>query len=99
MSIEFDEKGKYFTDIITKEAIKAVIQTTKHLIRGYIHVRQDARLKDELDLEESFIAVTDAQVISTDNQVLYQAEFMAIHRNHIVWVITESDLAEKGENS
>lgn len=96
MTIEYDEKGKRFTDIVTKRPVYATVQTTTHLIRGHIHIRRDQRIKDELDLDEKFLAVTDVQVLSADGQVLFQAPFLAIHRDHIVWVIPEQQKSEEG---
>jgi hypothetical protein len=96
MTIEYDEKGKRFTDIVTKRAVYATVQTTTHLMRGHIHVRRDQRIKDELDLDEKFLAVTDVHVLSADGQVLFQAPFLAIHRDHIVWVVPEQPKSEEG---
>lgn len=90
MTTEFDEKGKRFTDIVTKRPIYATLQTTKQLMRGHIHIRRDQRIKDELDLDDKFIAVTDADILGEDGQVLYQAPFLAINRAHIIWVFPES---------
>ena len=59
MSIEYDEKGKIFTDVVSKIAVNATIQTTTHLMRAQIHVRRDQRVIDELDLNENFLALTD----------------------------------------
>ena len=96
MTIEYDEKGKRFTDIVTKRSVYATVQTTTHLMRGHIHVRREQRIKDELDLDEKFLAVTDVQVLSADGQVLFQAPFLAIHRDHIVWVVPEQQKSEEG---
>ena len=96
MTIEYDEKGKRFTDIVTKRAVYATVQTTTHLMRGHIHVRRDQRIKDELDLDEKFLAITEVQVLSADGQVLFQAPFLAIHRDHIVWVVPEQQKSEEG---
>jgi hypothetical protein len=89
MTIEYDDKGKRFTDIVTKRPVFATLQTTTHLMRGYIHVRRDQRIKDELDLDEKFIAVTDVNILGEDGQVLYQAPFLAINRTHVIWVFPE----------
>jgi len=97
MTIEYDEKGKVFTDIVTKVAIPVVLQTTQHLIRGNVHVRRDERLKDELDRDELFLAITDASVIGTDGQTLHQARFMAVRRAQIVWVMPAQGSEEDGE--
>lgn len=95
MTIEYDDRGKMFTDIVSKVAVYAVIQTTTHMIRGRIHVRRDQRIIDELDLGENFIAVTDVSVLGTDGQVLFQGPFLAIRRSHIVWVIPDQKSSEE----
>jgi len=95
MTIEYDEKGKIFTDIVSKTAIQATIQTTTHLMRGRIHVRRDQRITDELDLQENFLPVTDVSVLGTNGQILFQAPFMAVHRSHIVWVFPEQKPGEE----
>lgn len=91
MTIEYDEKGKIFTDIVSKVAVQATIQTITHMIRGQIHVRRDQRIKDELDISENFLAVTEASVLGPDGQSIFQAPFLAVRRSHIVWVAPEQD--------
>ena len=91
MTFEYDEKGKIFTDIVSKISILATIQTTTHLVRGYIHVRRDQRIKDELDVNESFLALTDVTVLGPDGQSLFQTPFLAVQRSHIIWVSPEHD--------
>lgn len=97
MSIEYDEKGKIFTDVVSKVAVYAMLQTTTHLMRGRLHIRRDQRVKDELDHEESFLALTEVSVLGADGNVLYEAPFLAVRRSHIVWVMPES--SPNGENS
>jgi hypothetical protein len=89
LTIEFDEKGKFYTDFVSKVAVHATIQTTHQLVRGIIHVREGERLKDELDRDEPFLAVTEATVIGADAQVLFQAPFLALQRSQIVWVMPD----------
>jgi len=98
MTIEYDDKGKIFTDIVSKIAVFATIQTTTHLMRGRMHVRRDQRIKDELDLDESFLALTDVNVLAADGQILFQAPFMAVKRTHIVWVIPEQNKGEEKDS-
>lgn len=95
MTIEYDEKGKIFTDIVSKIAIHATIQTTSHLLRGRIHVRRDQRVIDELDLNENFLPITDVSVMGTDGQTLFQAPFLAVQRSHIIWVFPEQSPSEE----
>ena len=91
MTFEYDEKGKIFTDIVSKVSIPATVQTTTHLIHGHIHVRRDQRIKDELDLSENFLAMTDVTVMGPDGQTLFQAPFLAVRRSHIIWVLPEQN--------
>jgi hypothetical protein len=98
MTFEYDEKGKIFTDIVTKNSIAATVQTATHLIRGHIHVRRDQRIKDELDLNESFLAMTEVSVMGPDGQTLFQAPFLAVRRSHIVWVLPEQSQSEDGSS-
>jgi len=95
MTFEYDEKGKIFTDVVTKVAIPATIQTTTHLLHAHIHVRRDQRIKDELDLNESFLALTDVSVIGPDGQTLYRAPFLAVRRSHIIWVLPEQNASKE----
>jgi hypothetical protein len=95
MDFEYsDEKGKKFTDVITKRAVYTTIQTTTHLMRGNIHVRHDQRIKDELNLEEKFLAVTDVDVLAPDGHVLFHAPFLALNRAQIIWVLPEQNKKE-----
>ncbi len=97
MAIEYDDKGKFYTDFVTKVSVPSIVQTVTHRIRGVVHVRQDERLKDELDLHEKFLALTDAIIYAPDGQVLHQTKFLAIHRDQIVWVLPESEIQEEGQ--
>lgn len=95
MAIEYDDKGKFYTDVITKVPVSALIQTTTHLIRGHVHVRKGDRLKDELERDEAFLAVTHLTVLGAGEEPLYSAPFMAIRRAQIVWVLpTDADHEE-----
>ncbi|HBG74442.1 MAG: hypothetical protein A2X25_14075 [Chloroflexi bacterium GWB2_49_20] len=92
MTIEFDDKGKFYTDLIKKNPVPATIMTLTFKISGVIYVRPDQRIKDELDLNEKFLAVTDAKVYSLQGEIMYQCGFIAVQRTQIVWVIPDSEL-------
>ncbi len=98
MTIEYDDKGKIFTDIVSKIAVYATVQTTTHLMRGRLHIRRDQRIKDELDGNEKFLALTDVTVLNAEGHALFQAPFVAVQRDHIVWVVPEQNKTEQ-ENS
>ena len=90
MTIEYDEKGKYYTNVIQKVAVPAIVQTTKSLIRGMVHVRQDERLKDELENSEDFIAMTNIEVLDEAGKIIFSGPFLAVQKDQIVWVMPAS---------
>jgi hypothetical protein len=96
MTIKFDDKGKFFTDIISKEPVKARIQTVLQLIEGELHVRHNFRVKDELDLDEPFLAVTNAKVFNSSKEESFHTKFIAIRRDQIVWITVIEDIEQGG---
>jgi hypothetical protein len=90
MTIEYDEKGKFYTNVVTKVAVPSIIQTTTHLIRGFVHIRQGERFKNELETGENYIAVTDARVYDSDGRVLFSSPFLAVQRRQTVWIMPEN---------
>ena len=97
MVLEYDEKGKYFTDIIKKEVVLAQIQTPVHRIQGYVHIRIGERLSDELNQEKSFLAVTDAIISNLQGELLFTSGFLVVNRAHIVWLMPIQEQKEKTE--
>ena len=69
MNIEFDEKGKFFTDIVSKTSVPVLIQTMTHRIHGNVYITRGQRLKDELNLDEAFLAITDATVFTSAGEI------------------------------
>ena len=97
MTFEYDNKGKFFTDIISKNPLDVIVQTATHLVQGTIHIRKDERLKDELDRVELFLALTEASILNAEGKTLYTNDFIAIHRDQIVWVIP-NERAEESQS-
>lgn len=95
MTFEYDEKGKIFTDVVRKTPVAATVQTTSHLIQGLLHIRQGERVKDELDRDELFLAITEVKVLGTDGKPIFQVPFLAVRRSQIVWVIPEEQQADQ----
>lgn len=92
MSIHFDEKGKFFTPVITKEPIPVMIQTVMHRITGNIYVRPEERIKDELDRADTFLAITEATILDLSGQEIFSTAFITINRQHIIWIFPLADL-------
>jgi hypothetical protein len=97
MVIEFDEKGKYFTEVISKNVILSHIQTQTYHIRGYVHVRKDERLSDEINGDYNFLAVTSAEIYNSEGEILYTSDFLVVNRAHIVWLMPIEEDQQKPE--
>jgi hypothetical protein len=95
MTIEYDEKGKFYTDIISKVAVPVTMQTTNQMIKGFVHVRHGERIKDELDRDELFLAVTNATVMEAGSKAMVDAPFLAVRRAQIVWIMPDQEATRK----
>lgn len=89
MSVRYDDKGKYYTDVVIKDRIPSIIQTSIHQIQGSLHVHTDERVKDDLNQNEKFAAITDAKIFDLQGNKIYDAEFMLINRDQIIWIIPD----------
>ncbi len=92
MGIEFDEKGKIFTNVVTKRATPVIIQTTTQRIQGNIHIPPDVRIKDEINKPDQFLAITDAKIIDGQGDVLYKASLVILNRATITWLVPEEEI-------
>jgi len=95
MTIRIDAKGKTYTDIVHKDEVATLIQTTANLIHGHVYLRAGLRLKDELNgTQEQFIAVTEAEVYNANGQVLVRSNFLTINKSQIVWMRPDEETPE-----
>lgn len=94
MFSQFEDKGKIFTQVVSKKPVSVIIQTAKNRIHGKIHIRPEDRVKDELNRREIFIAVTDAVVYSSENEILFTSSFLTLNTEQIIWLIPEGELRE-----
>jgi len=91
MKTRYDDKGKYFSEVVAKKILKATIQTTVSRIEGYLYILPTRRLLDELNQTESnFLAVTDARI--TNEEGLNNVSFLVVRSDQIVWIIPHEEL-------
>jgi len=95
MKVYYNEKGKLFTDVVSKEALAVIIQTIQQTIRGQIYLLPEDRLIDDLNQPMQFLAVTNAVVFTHDGQELYRAGFLSVNRANIIWVMPEQEISQK----
>jgi len=91
MSIEYDDKGKVFTRVVRKDAVYVRVQTATHQIQGEIYLSQDRRIKDQLELVDKFVAITSAKVYDLNGQLTYEATFITLNRDQIIWLALEDE--------
>lgn len=92
MTIQFDEKGKIYTKIISKYSVYSTIQTTTHRIEGNIYVKRGERLIDELISSGQFIAVTDAKIINSQGEIQFTTDFLSLNADQIIWIIPHEEI-------
>jgi hypothetical protein len=95
MAIQFDPKGKYFTEVVTKIPRAVIIQTTRGRIRGMVHVHPDHRLLDELNEGQAFLAITEAEIELPEESL--RASFVALNKAELVWVTPVEELSEDAD--
>jgi hypothetical protein len=84
MTVRLNQKGKYFTEVVKKNPIRAVIETSSGRIEGTIHLQPKHRLLDDLDHGSGFLAVTD--VIFFPAEETAPVDFIALNIEHIIWI-------------
>ena len=96
MATQYDDKGKFFTDVISKVAVPATVQTVAQKIEGSIHVRQNERLTDELVRDDPFLPMTSAKVFDRQGRMEFECDFISIRRSQIVWIMPRDDRSGEG---
>lgn len=71
-----------------------IILTGTYRIRGEIALAPDERVTDYVTSAKNFIAVTNAEVRAEDGRIIFNAEFLNVHRDHIE-VIAPAELTRK----
>ena len=99
MNARVDDKGKIFTQRVSKDTVIAVVRTADYFVIGDVHVHHDRRLKDELDNTQSrFLPVTEATVYdATGTRLLYRTSFMLLAYQQIVMIAPLEAFTELGD--
>jgi acetyl esterase/lipase len=83
-----DDKGKVFTPRVRTASVEVDIVTVHGIVHGFVHVKPDQRIKDELNNQgETFLAVTGATLRGHLDASPRQVEFVAVNKSHIITVV------------
>ena len=83
-----DEKGKVFTPRIRTASVEVDIVTMHGVVHGFVHVKPDQRIKDELNHQgERFLAVTGATLRGHLDASPREVGFVAVNKSHIITVV------------
>ena len=100
MDYRVDEKGKSYTARVTKRTVQVVCATATHIVRGTMWVMPDNRLKDDLNGNEHFIAVTGAEILdASGTTTLYHNDVLMLNKDQIVWIQSQEEKPSVGEAS
>lgn len=89
MPSKYDQEGKVFSHVISKEAFAVIIKTKSSRIEGEIYKKHDERILDALNKGEQFLSITNAVVVNDSNASVKSPNipFMIINRDLIEWII------------
>lgn len=86
-----EDRGKIFTNVITKISVDVIIQTISNRIEGVLHVRPDERFLDEINQDKTFLPVTNAVIFNAAGEEISRSDFIVINRAHVIWVIPTNE--------
>jgi len=91
MSIHYDEKGKFFTPVVTKDPTSMIVQTLVHRIEGNYYTLPDDRVSDALNSDEQFISLTDVSIWNSQGVKIFDSQFLLLNRDQIVWMYPRNE--------
>jgi hypothetical protein len=81
-------KERGFRPHVSTLQFPVVIQTMHNRIVGNLHTRENERIKDALNSNDAFVALTDVKIFDPEGtRELKHSEFLAINCRNIIWVI------------
>jgi len=91
MSTKYDQSGKIFSHVVSKEPVRIILQTRTSRIEGEIYRKHDERILDAINEGFQFIAVTNAVIYESrqGEEVARKVEFVAVNREAIEWLTPE----------
>lgn len=95
MTTHFDDKGKIFTQVVSKKPVPVILRTTQNILQGVLHVRPTERIIDELNSSLQFVAITDARILNEAGETLYTTGFITVNKEHIIWIIPEEEIQDQ----
>lgn len=73
---------------------KVIILTANHRIKGNISLYSNVRLTDYIVEARTFIAVTDAEVMDINGNLIFNASFLNVQKDHIEIIVPADMIAD-----
>ena len=73
---------------------KVIILTANHRIKGNISLYSNVRLTDYIVEARPFIAVTDAEVMDINGNLIFNASFLNVQKDHIEIIVPADMIAD-----
>lgn len=99
MPLQIDDKGKYFTERINKRGLLVTLSVRGNRVQGTVHLAPDHRLKDEMNNDEQFIALTDAKLWdSTAMQIFRETNLIIVNKTQVDWIYPDEPESAPKDN-
>ncbi len=93
--LRIDEKGKFFSARVPKDAVHVLITTDDLSLVGAMYVRPERRLRDELnDARSRFLPLTDARAYDQQRSLRYHASFLLAAYHQMQTIIPTDALTD-----
>ncbi|MBI5304283.1 MAG: hypothetical protein HY868_19275 [Chloroflexi bacterium] len=95
MPLEVDDKGKYFTERISKRGLLVTLSIRGTRAQGTMYLSRDNRLKDEWNNAERFVALTDAKIWSADGaRLIRETGLLIVNKDQVDWICPDEPESE-----
>jgi len=91
-------RGQYYAEHIRKAQLTVLIATDREYIWGKIFLTPGYRLKDEMNGEGRFVAISEVRVgHDIEGTACREVQFMALNKDYIRWIVPQEAVLDREE--
>ena len=86
------EKGEHMKAIVPEiKKIKTIVQLKDFKITGEIvaYENYDGRISDVINYDKKFVNITEVEVKSSDDTIIYKGNFLCLNKDSIIFFYTD----------